>query len=595
MRLTVFLIFLLLVGCLGQSIRISPSGGNQSLPQDSLQAFSERFRFNEPQKLIFDDSKVVVLTGESGKALLREIDQTDDDASLTGFGGGEMNNCVYSDNALTLNSVDGAGIGTATYVSRLFDAAHPVDWKTLFVLPKRPILKELPNSLQIEKNYPLGNLDMGSIQNISLLHFNESRTEGADTLFDDDSGHGFHASCLTGTQCPSITPSGLFNSAARFDSPSGQYLKINPSASLGGTQEFSVAFWVKTTAAAIQYIAGQTIAGNNRVWLLRTEPCAVAGVGCVYFHTYQNDYNILLRSRKEVADGKWHHIVASRRKFQWDTGAYRWQGTLHIDGVKDSETPLKTTATDLNASIPIYIGTRDTSAGRTGFFTGELDEFAVFGQALSDENIWDIYTRAAQLRYQVRSCDETTTCNTQPFLGPDGTQGTAFSELPNTASGPAQYSLTLPASRFFQYKIQLETPPAAYSLSNVYQPSLKSVSVGAKHFAAESAIVEHALSYTFSQLTSFGEVATGNIRYQLGLSSSNNSAECNSPVWFYYDGKSWVRAQREENSNTASEIASQITSFKPGPDWGRLCLRAYLLTNGDETSELSQVSVNGMR
>ena len=92
------------------------------------------------------------------------------------------------------------------------------------------------------------------------------------------------------------------------------------------------------------------------------------------------------------------------------------------------------------------------------FFSGRIDEIAVYHRSLTDREILDHYLRGAQrLRFQVRSCSDPQ-CNDQPFSGPDGTSHTYYYiELPNTTPGPAAYTITVSNNRYFQYRTFLES------------------------------------------------------------------------------------------------------------------------------------------
>ena len=68
-----------------------------------------------------------------------------------------------------------------------------------------------------------------------------------------------------------------------------------------------------------------------------------------------------------------------------------------------------------------------------------------------------MYRRAKlRLRFQVRVCGEDNCADAPPFVGPDGSASTFYTDLDLVA--PPRLSLeNLPTGRFFQYRADLET------------------------------------------------------------------------------------------------------------------------------------------
>jgi hypothetical protein len=110
---------------------------------------------------------------------------------------------------------------------------------------------------------------------------------------------------------------------------------------------------------------------------------------------------------------------------------------------------------------------------------GRIDEAAYWNRALSSAEATELYRRGAnRIKYQVRSCPDST-CSTNPaWLGPDGTNQTYFSELNNNLvqsdSGDLNSSdsvkvglptmnfanfssLSVASTRYFQYRAIMES------------------------------------------------------------------------------------------------------------------------------------------
>jgi len=110
------------------------------------------------------------------------------------------------------------------------------------------------------------------------------------------------------------------------------------------------------------------------------------------------------------------------------------------------------------------------SSGSNYEYDGVIDEVASYNRDLDAGEIAARYKRGAtRLKYQVRSCDDEG-CDTESYIGPDGTSGTFYSELQNGGLGLPSLSLTnVSANRYFQYQAILET------INSGLTPELKSV------------------------------------------------------------------------------------------------------------------------
>ena len=94
------------------------------------------------------------------------------------------------------------------------------------------------------------------------------------------------------------------------------------------------------------------------------------------------------------------------------------------------------------------------------YFKGCLDEVAIWGRALSSTEISGLYQRGvASVRLQVRACSgDPGACKDLPFVGPDGTTATFFTEAGSLVAGSATVLLP-PALRqeFLQYVVFLDS------------------------------------------------------------------------------------------------------------------------------------------
>jgi sialidase-1 len=132
------------------------------------------------------------------------------------------------------------------------------------------------------------------------------------------------------------------------------------------TGDWTVAFWLKTTSTANStiYYRGGAGASSKQFYV-----AYFGGSGGV-LNVGVPDVIGLINSVGSVNDGAWHHVAVRREGDVW---------TLFIDGAVDSTV---TNGVGQGSHPLTQIGT-----GTLGSFAGVLDEFAVWGTALSDARI----------------------------------------------------------------------------------------------------------------------------------------------------------------------------------------------------------------
>jgi RHS repeat-associated protein len=143
-----------------------------------------------------------------------------------------------------------------------------------------------------------------------------------------------------------------------------------------GASDFSAEAWVKTSVNG-----DEVIAGKGTLWQLSV----TADSG----HTGQARFSIdggavVAYSAARVDDGAWHHVVAVANR---NTGE-----TVHVDGVPGPATATPNT-TALSDATTLRIGSGPTA----GFFSGQIDEVAIYPTALPAPRIAAHYRLGAKL------------------------------------------------------------------------------------------------------------------------------------------------------------------------------------------------------
>jgi hypothetical protein len=143
--------------------------------------------------------------------------------------------------------------------------------------------------------------------------------------------------------------------ASLFFDGSGDYLDIRNSADFQfGTGDFTVEFWLNTTAPSFNIVGLTT--GSTGNWM------AVI-LNSTFF--WQNAYatnNLMSTACTAILDGNWHHIAITR------TGtSFR----VFFDGVQQGSSPY-TDSTNYNGTGTLRIG-----SGANGNFLGYIDDLRI--------------------------------------------------------------------------------------------------------------------------------------------------------------------------------------------------------------------------
>lgn len=331
--------------------------------------------------------------------------------------------------------------GSANFTSRVIDAGATASWDTFSWVPRRPLLKELPNNDGVETAYAAGNIDMTS--NNVLLHLNESN--GA-TTFTDNSGNSNTGSC---TNCPDSTSSGLFNNAFTFNGTDDSIQLPTQAVGTLFTSQFTISFWANPGSTPDRPTFGFTEnnGGYNAYNPISSYDSALnIGNGS----TYQ-----LITPIPNAAANVWSHysIVADGTNY-----------IVYVNGVQQTSTEIQISpagATDNTFTI----GRSGFGTGYDNWFNGSIDEFAILNRGLSPTEVTDLYKRGAlRLRLQVRSCNDAL-CSGESFVGTSGSGSAYFEEQDSNTTSLPSFSLSgvVSSNRYFQYKSYLESSSASLS------------------------------------------------------------------------------------------------------------------------------------
>ncbi|WP_413580721.1 LamG-like jellyroll fold domain-containing protein [Bdellovibrio sp. HCB288] len=502
-------------------------------------------------------------------SLLRLRDLSVDNSNDASFGFGAAasttNTTWTSPNGLHLNAT-GMSSGSGSLTSRHFTSAANMAWTGLSFTSLIPAGKKLPNNRGIETGYGSGNVDMSS--NLLLLHLDENSWAGGATYdVTDSSGRG-HTAKITGAV--SVSSSGKLGNSANLN---GGYIEVPSHTELSGMADMTFEAWIKPAVGAINgnpaplasYRVGS--GGTNYAF-------AIFAYTSKYLNIDINSSTNRYTSTYVVLENVWQHITVT---FKGATKVL----TLYVNGVSvwSQTTSQSAIATPDPTQASFYIGAMKSN---TNYYRGLIDEVAFYSRTLGSTEILDRYQRGAmRSKFQVRAC--TSSCTTEPFVGPDGLSTSFYSEFNNTTLSNIT-NLTIPgftAEKDFQYKATLETDSVSLT------PKISSVSVTPVVYSILSpSVTSSEINYSYLHSFATSSSGTGGVKYQL-LRNGNP---------YYHDGSAWVAASGSLTANTVSEVNANIKSFHRDVGTGALKIRAYFTSGifGTDPMSLSNAVVTGI-
>ncbi|MBU1178132.1 hypothetical protein KJ903_02840 [Patescibacteria group bacterium] len=532
---------------------------------DSIAAGAQ-WLFESADDYAFDSNKVEI---SSGSAKLSQVDQTDNDFAASGFGGGKQLNTEWDSagSSLVLDTT-GRESGNGDFTSRVIDAGGEVAWDNINWTPLRPYGRELPNNQAVETGYAAGNADMS--KNEMLYHLDEIAGTLANSGGEGADGTAYNE-VIYGAE-------GKFNSGLYFDGKDDYVALDKHYSKKGEIAKLTTCAWFKAAPgeggwSLIDFDRSEyynlEVGWNNR------------STDVVNFATRGQSGGINdLRGKTNIRDSKWHLAC----------GVYDGKDKIiYVDGREDSRTQNPHEGEKLGSGATRYgfIGDGSEATSFNGsrnqvYFKGNIDEVAVYHDALSPVTILDQYLRGAlQLKFQVRSCDDDK-CTDENFVGPDGLTGSYYTDTGNVSSMSDISLAGIKNNRYFQYKVYLSTDNPEYT-SGIGQ-----VSVGPIHYPADSpSIISKYPAPQYNKLDSFtsqlGKDNEGTVKYQL----SNNSTD-----WYYHDGRQWSLASAPDQANTDKRISKEISNFPEEVGAGNFYFKALLQSDGIQSVELESLNVD---
>ena len=206
-----------------------------------------------------------------------------------------------------------------------------------------------------------GQVDPKSV--VGLWHFDEA----SGNVAKDSSGHVYDADLK---ENPAWVE-GKFGHALEFQGAS--YLEVRnsgPNLSFGGAEPFSITAWVRNQG-------GGTVIGKFNGGIIGAYILTVSGSGTVGFHREVDPWSF--SGTKTLPDNEFGHVAVT-----YDGAEMK----IYVNGEFDASQERGPQNTD--TVTPVLIGARFTNNEPSEFFSGALDDVALFDVALTEQQIRDV-------------------------------------------------------------------------------------------------------------------------------------------------------------------------------------------------------------
>jgi hypothetical protein len=283
------------------------------------------------------------------------------------------------------------------------------------------------------------------------------------------------------------------NSAYSFNG-SSQYISTTTGEAVPGPQNFSISVWFKTSSAGgmlVGYSASQTGLGGQY-----DRHIYMDNSGYLYFGIYTTSTSVanVITSTSTYADGSWHHAVA--------TCSATNGSCLYVDGALVASSTSMTTP-ETYTSVGYWRAGYNNLAGWTNeptdlYFTGSLDDIAIYNTAISASQVATLYGAAV----------------TTPVCA-----GSTLSLSVNTVSG-ATYSWTGPNSFSSSSQNPTVSTTATTAMAGTYTCTV-TPSSGCPSTISVTAVVNAGPTSAFTATSSVSIGANATITYSGTYSSTS--------------------------------------------------------------------------
>ncbi|HFD80513.1 MAG TPA: hypothetical protein ENK05_09015, partial [Gammaproteobacteria bacterium] len=268
------------------------------------------------------------------------------------------------------------------------DGSNPTTGSTLYTAPFQVVVDTTVKARAVLSGYTDSAVSSATFQiqaqllPAGLVHYWKLDETGGST-YADVVDAAASASC---TSCPAPA-GGRIAGAQQFDGVNNEVVVADDdSFDWLNSQRFSIEAWIKRGAPCSvtgESIVGRRDSASSLQWSLG---CTGSNATFTLIDSTGAGSGSDLVGTSDIADGKWHHLVAIR-------DAFSGNNLLYVDGVQEASAAVSY-AGDFSGSAALDIGWLDV-AGSDYHFAGTIDEVAVHDRALPESEIRRHYTDGA--------------------------------------------------------------------------------------------------------------------------------------------------------------------------------------------------------
>lgn len=155
-----------------------------------------------------------------------------------------------------------------------------------------------------------------------------------------------------------------------------------PRSMFNGLNDFSIALWIKTSTSKSQQEILQALGSNTD-----DDELEIYLINSSRVRLQVQDEDVNLDSRSSLTDGRWHHLVLTRKGNR---------GCLYVDGaLQECENGLRSGALSVPRDAVVLGQEQDSYGGSfssSQAFEGFMDELKVYNKTLSDSSVTTLHT-----------------------------------------------------------------------------------------------------------------------------------------------------------------------------------------------------------
>ena len=199
--------------------------------------------------------------------------------------------------------------------------------------------------------------------------------------------------------------------------------------------DFTIEAWLKTTSTNGQGILVKN--DGDGIWEMGEKAFHISGGGYPTFVGWGNDF---INCNTPINDGIWHHVVVV---WDYSGSGNAGEGKMYVDGVDCTQNVSYAANNEDVAGNHITIGAPNyQEAEAPNYFFGQIDEVAVWNNALAPAEIMELYNSGSGLSASVNSGNYTSSSNLLAYWDFNEGSGSIVVDQPSNGNDGRVHSAT---------------------------------------------------------------------------------------------------------------------------------------------------------